>query len=95
MRAIHRTAGARRLLLAAGVLLLAAVPLTIRHPAAAGTVSAASARPAPPGPRTADASPRMPPAPSGIGAAVLAPITAGLVLTGIAAYRRRGLPGGH
>ncbi|MFF4651478.1 hypothetical protein [Streptomyces sp. NPDC001380] len=104
MHDIHRACGARRRTTAAGALLLAASFMTTGQDAsAAGSAGGpagsvrdpAPARAAAPGPRAADASSRLPRAPSGTGAAVIAPITAGLLLTGLAVWRRRGLPGGH
>ncbi|WP_377271273.1 hypothetical protein [Peterkaempfera sp. SMS 1(5)a] len=85
MRVFLRAPGARRLLTAAAVLLLlTAAALTTGHPAAGQQP-----------PHSDDALPTAPQAPHRSGAAVLAPIVAGLLLTGYAAYRRRGLPGGH
>lgn len=87
MRDLHRTTSHRRSLrtAVAALALTAAALLTSGHPAAAAT------RPH----RTDDALPTAPQAPPGDSAAVLAPIAAGLLLTGLAAYRRRGLPGGR
>jgi hypothetical protein len=92
VRDLHRTTTRRPLRTAAAVLVLAlalalaaTVLLTAGHPAAAAEHPR----------RTDDALPTAPQVLPGSRAAVLAPIAAGLLLTGLAAYRRRGLPGGH
>ncbi|WP_055589556.1 hypothetical protein [Peterkaempfera griseoplana] len=86
MRDLLRTPRVHRLLIAAAVLLmLGAVVLTTGRPAAARQEPAHSN----------DALPTAPQAPYRAGAAVIAPIVAGLLLTAYAAYRHRGLPGGQ